>query len=125
MKYEEFFNDNKFKMANDKIKMLISNLIKIFDKKCIKEFYPAWRGDEGDTKVFVLKLQERLKSKYGKKRENIITVRLRFSQLDIEVFNGIYCNGNEFSCNSNFTDSDLTRLYKDINNSFSSRIINE
>ena len=60
MKYEDFFYDNKYKMANDKIKMLINNLIKTFENKCIKKFYPAWLGDEGDTKVFVLKLQERL-----------------------------------------------------------------
>ena len=125
MKYEDFFYDNKYKMANDKIKILINNLIKSFDKKCIEKFHPKWRGDEGDTKVFVLKFQEKLISKYGKKRENIITVRLRMEQLDIEVFNGIYCNGKEFPYNLNVTDSDLTRLHKDINDLFISRIISE
>ena len=125
MKYENFFYDDKHKMTNDKIKMLINNLIKTFDEKCIKIFYPAWRGDEGNTKVFALKLQERLISKYGRKRENIITIRLRMEQLDIEVFDGIYCNGKEFPYNLNVTDNDLTRLFKDINNLFISKIINE
>jgi len=69
--------------------------------------------------------QTRVISKYGKRRENIITIRLRMEQLDIEVFNGIYCNGKEFPYNLNVTDSDLTRLHKDINNSFISRIISE
>lgn len=112
-------------MTNDKIKMLINSLIKTFDERCIREFYPSWRGDEGNTKVFVLKLQERLISKYGKRRKNIITTRLRMEQLDIEVFNGTYCNGREFPYNLNVTNSDLTRLYKDINNLFISKIINE
>jgi hypothetical protein len=125
MKYENFFYDNKYKMTNDKIKMLISDLIKDFDEKCIEKFYPMWRGDEGNTKVFVIKLEEKLISKYGKKRENVITIRLRMEQLDIEVFNGIYCNGKEFSYNLNVNDSNLIRLYEDINNLFVSKIINE
>lgn len=125
MKYESFFNDDKYKMSNNKIKMLINNLIKTFDEKCIKSFYPKWRGNEGDTKVFVLKLQERLLSKYGKKRENIITVRLRTEQIDIEVFNGEYCNGKEFSYNLNTSNSNLIRLYKEINNLFILKVINE
>lgn len=46
-------------------------------------------------------------------------------QLDIEVFNGIYCNGKEFSYNLNTTNSDFTRLYEDINNLFISKVIKE
>jgi hypothetical protein len=121
---EEFFNDNKYKMDNDNIKILINNIIKIFEGKCNLEFCPKWRGNEGDTKVFVLKLKERVISKYGKKRENIITVRLRIQQLDIEVFSGLYCNGKEFSYNSNTKDSSLVGLYNDINDLFDSQIVN-
>lgn len=125
MKYESFFYNSKYISTNDNIKILINNLIKILDQKCIKEFNPTWRGDEGITKVFVLKLKERLISKYGKKRENLITIRLRIDQLDIEVFNGIYRNGKEFSYNLNTADNDLTLLYEDINNLFNSKIITE
>lgn len=124
MRYENFFNDNKYKMANDTIKTLINNLTKNFKEKCTKEFYPKWRGNEGSTEVFVFKLEEKLMSKYGKKRENIITVRLRMEKLDIEVFSGIYCNGKEFSYNLNVTKSELAKLYQDINDLFNSKIIN-
>ncbi|MBZ9634608.1 hypothetical protein [Clostridium sp. FP1] len=120
---EVFSQDNKYKMNNDNIKVLIKNIIEIFEERCTKNFYPKWRGNEGDTKVFVLKLDERLLSKYGKKRENIITVRLRTQQLDIEVFSGLYSNGKEFPYDSNAKDSDLLKLYKDINDLFVSQIV--
>lgn len=125
MKYESFFFNSKYKTANNYIKMLINNLIIILDQKCIKEFNPTWRGDEGATKVFVIKLKQRIKSKYGKKRENLITIRLRIELLDIEVFNGIYRKGKEFSYKLNTADNDLVLLYEDINNLFNSKIINE
>lgn len=115
MRYENFFNNNKYKMANDTIKILINNLVKNFEEKCTKGFYPKWRGNEGSTEVFVFKLKEKLVSKYGQKRENIITVRLRMEQLDIEVFSGTYCNGKEFSYNLSVTESELAKLYEDIN----------
>ncbi|GCD11653.1 hypothetical protein [Clostridium tagluense] len=120
---EVFSQDNKYKMNNNNIKVLIKNIIEIFQERCTKIFYPKWRGNEGDTKVFVLKLDERLLSKYGKKRENIITVRLRTQQLDIEVFSGLYSNGKEFHYDSNAKDSDLLKLYKDINDLFVSQIV--
>lgn len=72
MRDENFFDDNKYKMANDTIKILINNLVKNFQEKCTKEFYPKWRGNESSTEVFVFKLEEKLVSKYGQKRENII-----------------------------------------------------
>lgn len=125
MKYDNFFRDDKYKILNDNVKMLINNLIRIFDEKCTKEFYPAWRGNEGNTKVFAIKSQVKLMSKYGKSRENIITIRLRMDHLDIEVFKGIYCNGSEFFFSSDVTDNDLAKLYKDINDLFASKIINE
>lgn len=125
MEYKGFFDDNKYKMFNENIKVLINSLIKIFEERCTKKIYPSWRGNEGDTKVFVLKLEERLLSKYDKKRENIITVRIRANQLDVEVFNGIYCNGKEFPYSFNITDSNLSSLYKDINNLFIQKVINE
>ncbi|MFL0194420.1 hypothetical protein ACJDU8_02365 [Clostridium sp. WILCCON 0269] len=87
MKYKNFFCDDKYKTTDDKIKMLINNLIKTFREECIRKFYPKWRGNEGDTQVFVFKLEKKLLSKYGKKRENIITVRLQMEQLDVEVLN--------------------------------------
>jgi hypothetical protein len=124
MRYENFFDDNKYKMANETIKILINNLVRNFQEKCIKGFYPKWRRNESSTEVFVLKLEEKLVSKYGKKRENIITVRLRMEQLDIEVFRGIYCNGKEFSYNLSVTESELVKLYKDINDLFISMLIN-
>lgn len=124
MRYENFFNDNKYKMANETIKKLINNLIGNFEEKCTKRFYPKRRGDEGHTEVFVFKLEEKLISKYGKTRENIITVRLRVEQLDVEVFSGTYCNGKEFSYNLSVTESELVKLYEDINDLFRSRIIN-
>ncbi|WP_066620621.1 hypothetical protein [Clostridium magnum] len=125
MKYEDFFYDNKYKNSNDNIKILINSLIKIFEEKCIKKFYPVWRGNGGETKVFALKLEERLISKYGKKRENIITVRLRMEHLDIEGFKGIYANGKELPYSLDITENRLIRLYRDINNLFISKIINE
>jgi hypothetical protein len=124
MRYENFFNDNKYKMANETIKTLINNLIRNFEEKCTKRFYPKWRGNEGRTEVFVFKLEEKLISKYGKTRENIITVRLRVEQLDVEVFSGTYSNGTEFQYNLSVTNSELTKLYEDINELFKSRLIN-
>lgn len=124
MRYENFFQDNKYKMANDTIKILINNLIKNFEDKCTKKFYPKWRGNEGGTEVFVFKSEEKLMSKYGKKRENIITVRLRVEQLDVEVFSGTYCNGKEFCYNLSATESELVKLYEDINDLLMSMIIN-
>lgn len=123
MMYENFFNDNKYTMANDTIKTLINNLIYNFENRCTKKFYPKWRGNEGSTEVFVFKSEEKLTSKYGKKRENIITIRLRNEQLDVEVFSGIYCNGKEFPYNLSVTESELAKLYKDINDLFSSKLI--
>jgi len=125
MKYESFFYNNKYEMSSDKIKILINNLINNFKKKCIRKFYPKWRRDEGDTKVFVLKLEEKLISKYDKKRENIITVRLRLEQLDIEVYKGIYCKSKGFHYDLNVTDISLTSLYEDINSLFVPKIINK
>lgn len=124
MKNEEFFNHKKYKNINDKNKTLINNMLKIFEEKCTKEFYPSWRNDEGNVKVFAIKLKEKLMSKYGSKRENIVTIRLRVEQLDIEVFRGTYCKGQEFPYGLDTTDIDLLRLYEDINNLFASRIIN-
>lgn len=123
MKYEEFFNDNKYKNSNDKNKILINNILQIFDEKCTKEFYPSWRNNEGNTKVFAIKLKEKLMSKYGSKRENIVTIRLRMEQLDIEVFRGTYCKGQEFPYNLDTTDIDLIKLYEDINDLFASGLI--
>ena len=124
MRYENFFNDNKYIMANETIKTLINNLIRNFEEKCTKRFYPKWRGNEGHTEVFVFKLEEKLMSKYGKTRENIITVRLRVEQLDVEVFSGTYSNGKEFQYNLSVTNSELTKLYEDINELFKLRLIN-
>ena len=44
--------------------------------------------------------------------------------LDVEVFSGTYCNGKEFQYNLSVTNSELTKLYEDINELFKSRIIN-
>ncbi|ERI94652.1 hypothetical protein HMPREF1982_00789 [Clostridiales bacterium oral taxon 876 str. F0540] len=123
MKYEEFFTDNKYKNSNDKNKILIDSILKIFEEKCTKEFYPAWRNDEGNVKVFAIKLKEKLMSKYGSKRENIVTIRLRMEQLDIEVFRGTYCKNEEFPYSLDTIESDLARLYEDINNLFASGLI--
>jgi N-acetylmuramoyl-L-alanine amidase len=81
-------------------------------------------GGGTGPEVFVFKSEEKLMSKYGRTRENIITVRLRVEQLDVEVFNGTYCNGNEFSYNLSVTESELVKLYEDINDLFRPSIIN-
>lgn len=123
VKKEDFINDNSYKSSNKICKILIDNLVKIFEEKCTKEFYPKWRGDEGNTKVFVFKLYDKLTSKYGSKRENIITVRVRKSYLDIEVYNGVYCNGKEFSYSENIDTIDLIKVYKDINDLFNTNLM--
>lgn len=88
-KKQDFINDDNYRSSNQIIKILIDNLVKIFEEKCTKEFYPKWRGKEGNTKVFIFKLNEKLISKYGSRRENMITIRVRMSYLDIEVYKDI------------------------------------
>jgi hypothetical protein len=125
LKYEVFFSDEKYIYENNTIKVLINNLIKIFEDKCTKEFYPKWRGNEGDTKVFAIKLNKKLSSIYGQARINIVTVRMGSSQLNVEVYNGTYCNGKEFCYDLNISESNLKKLYTDINSLYISKIINE
>lgn len=119
----DFINHNNYKECNETIKKLIDNLIKIFEEKCREEFYPKWRGNEGSTKVFVFKLYKKLISKYGSSRENIITVRLRQNYLDIEVYNGVYCNGKEFPYSANTNTEDLIKLFEDINDLFNTNLM--
>ena len=123
LKKEDFINNNNYKNSNQIIKVLIDSLVKIFEEKCTEEFYPKWRGNEGNTKVFVFKLYKKLTSKYGNRRENVITVRVRMNYLDIEVYNGVYCNGEEFSYSQNTDNRDLIKVYKDINDLFNNNLL--
>lgn len=123
MEKKSFINDNNYKNSNEINKDLIDSLIRKFEEKCIKGFYPKWRGEEGSTKVFVFKLYDKLVSKYNNKRENVITVRMRSNYLDIEVFNGKYYNGKEFSYSKNTDTKDLMKLYVDINDLFNMNLM--